>query len=141
MSLINCPECGKEISDKAESCPNCGFPIMEEIQQYDDNYYNSYQNEIYCPKCGGIHIMYQREQSGSIGGGTNTVVIKEAERGHSCIYWMFVGWWLEPLKFITYGWTKPLFRRREHGGFNVNAQKTFSHTVAVCQDCGYSWKV
>lgn len=27
MSLINCPECGKEISDKATTCPNCGYPI------------------------------------------------------------------------------------------------------------------
>lgn len=27
MALINCPECGKEISDKALSCPNCGVPI------------------------------------------------------------------------------------------------------------------
>lgn len=29
MSLINCPECGKEISDKAEMCPNCGCPQSE----------------------------------------------------------------------------------------------------------------
>ena len=29
--LINCPECGKEISNKAESCPNCGFPINNNI--------------------------------------------------------------------------------------------------------------
>ena len=27
MALITCPECGKEISDRATSCPNCGFPI------------------------------------------------------------------------------------------------------------------
>lgn len=27
MAMINCPECGKEISDKAASCPNCGCPI------------------------------------------------------------------------------------------------------------------
>jgi hypothetical protein len=27
MSLIKCPECNKEISDKAKSCPNCGCPI------------------------------------------------------------------------------------------------------------------
>ncbi|WP_417039619.1 zinc-ribbon domain-containing protein, partial [Clostridium porci] len=26
MSLIKCPECGKEISDKAEKCPGCGYP-------------------------------------------------------------------------------------------------------------------
>lgn len=27
MSLIKCSECGKEVSDKAISCPNCGNPI------------------------------------------------------------------------------------------------------------------
>ena len=27
MALINCPECGKEASDKAEKCPNCGYPF------------------------------------------------------------------------------------------------------------------
>lgn len=27
MALITCPECGKEISDTARSCPNCGYPI------------------------------------------------------------------------------------------------------------------
>ena len=27
MSLIKCEECGKEISDKAEICPNCGNPM------------------------------------------------------------------------------------------------------------------
>lgn len=27
MALIKCSECGKEISDKASSCPNCGAPV------------------------------------------------------------------------------------------------------------------
>lgn len=27
MALITCPECGKEVSDKATACPNCGYPI------------------------------------------------------------------------------------------------------------------
>lgn len=27
MALIKCPECGKEISDKAKVCPNCGIPM------------------------------------------------------------------------------------------------------------------
>lgn len=31
MSLINCSECNKEISDKAEACPNCGNPIQAVI--------------------------------------------------------------------------------------------------------------
>ncbi len=29
MALIKCPECGKEVSDKATSCPNCAFPLQE----------------------------------------------------------------------------------------------------------------
>lgn len=27
MALIKCPECGKEISDTAKSCPNCGYSL------------------------------------------------------------------------------------------------------------------
>ena len=30
MALIKCPECKKEISDKAASCPNCGCPIADD---------------------------------------------------------------------------------------------------------------
>lgn len=26
MSMMKCPECGKDISSQAENCPNCGFP-------------------------------------------------------------------------------------------------------------------
>lgn len=28
MALINCPECGKEISDTAQRCVNCGYTIQ-----------------------------------------------------------------------------------------------------------------
>lgn len=30
MSLIKCTECGKEISDKATVCPNCGLPLVND---------------------------------------------------------------------------------------------------------------
>ena len=29
MAMINCPECGKEISDQANTCIHCGYPIGE----------------------------------------------------------------------------------------------------------------
>lgn len=29
MALISCPECGKQVSDRADSCPNCGYPISK----------------------------------------------------------------------------------------------------------------
>lgn len=41
MGMIRCPECGKEVSDKARNCPNCGNPI---------------DTKIYCPKCGSSNV-------------------------------------------------------------------------------------
>lgn len=41
--LIQCTECGKEISDMAEKCPNCGCPINAN-KSFDTNVY---QNTVY----------------------------------------------------------------------------------------------
>ena len=30
MAIIQCPECGKEVSNMAKNCPNCGCPIKTE---------------------------------------------------------------------------------------------------------------
>ncbi len=30
MAMIPCPECKKQISDNAESCPNCGYKLSQE---------------------------------------------------------------------------------------------------------------
>lgn len=43
--MIKCPECGKEISSKAQSCIGCGCP-MEVILS------NTIIDEISCPECG-----------------------------------------------------------------------------------------
>ena len=32
MSLINCPECNKEVSDSAPSCIHCGYPLEKESE-------------------------------------------------------------------------------------------------------------
>ena len=31
--IIQCPECQKEISDKAKKCPHCGFPVARTAKQ------------------------------------------------------------------------------------------------------------
>lgn len=31
MALITCPECGKNVSESAESCPNCGYSIKKHV--------------------------------------------------------------------------------------------------------------
>ena len=38
MALIKCPECGNQISDKAESCPKCGYELnKKETPTTSDN--------------------------------------------------------------------------------------------------------
>lgn len=58
MALINCPECGKEISDKAVACPNCGNPINQQPQQAEEY--------LCCPKCGSREL--HSEHKGFSGG-------------------------------------------------------------------------
>lgn len=36
MALIKCPECGKEISEKAFTCPHCGYPICDKSLKESD---------------------------------------------------------------------------------------------------------
>lgn len=33
MALINCPECGKQVSTVATTCPSCGYPVAEKLAQ------------------------------------------------------------------------------------------------------------
>lgn len=53
MALINCPECGKEISDQAASCPNCGAPTKKGDFKYCQHCGEQIDKEcVVCPKCG-----------------------------------------------------------------------------------------
>ena len=36
MALIKCPECGKDISNVAEFCPHCGFPMKFRKETQND---------------------------------------------------------------------------------------------------------
>lgn len=29
MALIECPECGRDVSDQAAACPHCGYPLRQ----------------------------------------------------------------------------------------------------------------
>lgn len=46
MALIDCPECGKKISDASEVCIHCGYPLKKEIEkeqnicEYNGNKYD-----------------------------------------------------------------------------------------------------
>lgn len=48
MSMLLCPECNKLVSQFAESCPNCGFPIKKFL---DDHNITDPEKFLLCPKC------------------------------------------------------------------------------------------
>lgn len=50
MALIKCTECGKEISDKAASCPNCGAVVKKKFCQHCGAQIDS--DCVVCPNCG-----------------------------------------------------------------------------------------
>jgi hypothetical protein len=45
MALIKCSECGKDVSDKAFSCPNCGNPLANNPIKISTDKNNPIQNE------------------------------------------------------------------------------------------------
>ncbi len=46
MALIKCPECGKEVSDQAQQCIHCGYPLNPPTPD----------NQVKCPKCGSTTV-------------------------------------------------------------------------------------
>lgn len=51
MSLINCNECGKEISDTSKSCIHCGCPVHKMLKCSECGV-ESPDTEKVCPNCG-----------------------------------------------------------------------------------------
>lgn len=45
MALIKCPECGKEISNKAKTCIHCGYPI-DEFMDLEDKITKAVEMEL-----------------------------------------------------------------------------------------------
>lgn len=57
LTLIQCPECGKEISDKTVAYPICGNHMNQQAQQ---------EKFLCCPKCGSREL--HAEHKGFSGG-------------------------------------------------------------------------
>ncbi|MCM1233354.1 MAG: zinc ribbon domain-containing protein [Ruminococcus flavefaciens] len=55
MALINCPECGNEVSDQADSCPHCGMTLKEAQKQPININMNS-GSSVKCPRCGSSNL-------------------------------------------------------------------------------------
>lgn len=51
MSKVFCPECGKILSQYAETCPDCSFPIAKYVK---DANLTDFSKTFVCPKCGSF---------------------------------------------------------------------------------------
>ena len=76
MALLNCPECEQKISDKAEACPSCGYPISLALKEKSEplslelppgfvGYIDCTScekpfdgNHESCPHCGAVNTLY-----------------------------------------------------------------------------------
>lgn len=38
MALITCPECNGQVSEKATTCPHCGYPLAPQLTQQNENH-------------------------------------------------------------------------------------------------------
>lgn len=80
-----------------------------------------------CPKCGSENVTVQMV--------TET---KLKEKKHGVIWWLCVGWWWLPIKWLVFTLPALLVKL-----FGSKKYKTESHTkkMAVCNSCGKSWRV
>ena len=80
-----------------------------------------------CPKCGSENVSVQ--------------VVTETElkeKKHGVIWWLCVGWWWIPIKWLVFTLPALLIAL-----FKPKKYKTVIHSkkMAVCNNCGKSWRV
>ena len=78
---------------------------------------------VVCKKCNSSNVTIQAVS-----------VSKRKRKG--ILYWLFIGWWLEIFMwlFLTLPWLIiKIFKPKKY--------KEKITSTAVCQSCGYNWKV
>ena len=112
---MNCPSCGTEIGN-SKFCPNCGANV---------NVVPS-ESSITCPKCGGhnVNVQIMQDKAKTKGHGHKRGLLWKCGRLMliicTCGLWLLVG---------------------RSKGTNKSKTKFVNNSVAVCQSCGYSWKM
>lgn len=78
-----------------------------------------------CPKCGSQAVVVSAISK-----------VKE-KRKRGCMYWLFIGWWWEPMIWLFFGIFKLIYEicRKK----TKVTSKVIS--VATCQTCGHRWQI
>jgi hypothetical protein len=158
MALIECPECYNEVSDRAESCPDCGYPINQEPG---------------CPECGSHDLqrlahLYECSMeetttsglgltfSGMVGIGSATsvttsplverlmqehLVPERKESGFSVIAFMsiVVGFFAPPIGlgiFLIFGTITGIIWLTQPSKKKYEMQLEEFYSKFICNDCG-----
>ena len=87
------------------------------------NIYVKGGNDMNCKKCNSENVIIQRVS-----------ITKRKKKGLG--YWLLFGWLIDLLLWIFLTLPRLLIAL-----FVPKKTKTEVHTEAVCQSCGYSWKV
>lgn len=98
MALIKCEECGQNISDKAQICPNCGAPVVEKIVCSECNSLYG-ENLKACPSCGCPNEDYIESDKNIKQNSTPKQDSKNAEPSINYMaenYWDTLKRWLHP---------------------------------------------
>ena len=147
MALIICPECGKEFSDKASACPNCGAPISSFAQPVSNQ--PVAHPGITCPKCGSTLIDSQLFQETTGSATVTSTTSRYKQQGHGCLWWLLIGWWwwiVDLFLWIFAFFPRLLFqifRRKKYRGSAKSVTSTTNQigykTLFLCKNCGERW--
>lgn len=81
-----------------------------------------------CPYCGSDNVNVQM---------INNVQLVNSH--HSIIWWLFIGFWWVPIKWLFFTVPALIFKI-----FGIGKKKKIKNTQekhAICQSCGQSWKI
>ena len=129
-ALMYCTNCGKQQPDGSKFCNNCGTHLQTITPPTPVSITpnpSQRQSGITCPRCHSTNVNVQV---------INQVHLKNVH--HGCAWWLFVGWWWLPVKWIFF--TVPALIIKL---LKPKKQKIVNHVhnVAVCQSCGHSWRL
>lgn len=80
-----------------------------------------------CPMCGSNNVIVQAVMESRL-----------KNKGHGCLHWLLIGWWVEILLWVFLFVPKLLATI-----FIPKRQKIVQHMTkkCVCQNCGYIWDI